>query len=262
MNSINISYLYAYLLKSGRPQSLDQAQIITTGLEGDRDFAVIDDDGRMLTAREHPMLLEVEAKIIDDKIYFKFKEDFITVPRETRSPKTRKGILFGQSVAGFELNDRVQKWFSKCVDVSCHVVEINKVYRRQMEGQSIDITYTDAAPILLTSEASLRDLNNRMTLPVGMNRFRPNIVVNGGNAFEEDDWRSLKIGACEFEISHHCPRCVLTTIDPSDPKKGISKEPLKTLSTFRKVGNEVNFGVYLIPKKLGVIQLDDEVIPE
>jgi len=261
MNSIHISYLYTYLLKSGKPQSLDHAQIITTGLVGDRDFAVIDEDGRMLTARECPMLLEVEAKIMDDMIHFKCKGEFITVLRKTVSSKKRTGILFGQSVGGLELDKRIQKWFSKCMGVSCHVVEINAVYMRQMEDQFIDITYTDAAPILLTSEASLRDLNNRMTLPVGMNRFRPNIVVNGGNPFEEDDWKSLTIGTCEFEISHHCPRCALTTIDPSHPKKGISKEPLKTLSTFRKSGNEVNFGVYLIPKKMGIIRLDDEVIP-
>ena len=261
MNSIHISYLYAYLLKSGRPQSLDHAQIITTGLVGDRDFAVIDDGGSMLTARECPMLLEVEAKIMNDMIHFKYKDDFITVPRKTVSSKTRAGILFGQSVEGLELDNRLQKWFSKCMGVSCHVVEINAAAMRQMEDQFIDITYTDAAPILLTSETSLRDLNNRMTLPVGMNRFRPNIVVNGDNPFEEDDWKLLKIGTCEFEISHQCPRCVLTTIDPSHPEKGISKEPLKTLSTFRKSGNEVNFGIYLIPKKMGIIRLNDEIIP-
>ena len=261
MNSIRISYLYTYLLKSGKPQSLDHAQIIKTGLVGDRDFAVIDEDGRMLTARECPTLLEVEAKIMDDMIHFKCKGEVITVPRKTVSSKKRTGILFGQSVGGLELDKRIQKWFSKRMGMSCHVVEINAVYMRQMEDQSIDITYTDAAPILLTSEASLRDLNNRMTLPVGMNRFRPNIVVNGSNPFEEDDWTSLKIGTCEFEISHHCPRCVLTTIDPSHPEEGISKEPLKTLSTFRKSGNKVNFGLYLIPKKMGIIRLDDEVIP-
>ena len=167
MNSIHISYLYTYLLKSGKPQSLDHAQIITTGLVGDRDFAVIDEDGRMLTARECPMLLEVEAKIADDMIHFKCKGEVISVPRKTVSSKKRTGILFGQSVGGLELDKRIQKWFSKRMGMSCHVVEINAVYMRQMEDQFIDITYTDAAPILLTSEASLRDLNNRMTLPVG-----------------------------------------------------------------------------------------------
>jgi uncharacterized protein YcbX len=131
-----------------------------------------------------------------------------------------------------------------------------------MELQPHDITYTDAAPILLTSQASLKALNNRITIPVGMNRFRPTLVVSGCSAFAEDDWKYLKIGTCEFEISHPCPRCVLTTIDPSNPEKGISKEPLKTLSTFRKFGNKITFGVYLIPKKLGVIRLNDEVIYE
>ena len=63
-------------------ESNDHAQIITTGLVGDRDFAVIGEDGRMLTARECPMLLEVEAKIMDDMIHFKCKGEFITVPRK------------------------------------------------------------------------------------------------------------------------------------------------------------------------------------
>ena len=260
MGSINISNLYTYLLKSGRPQALDHTHIIPTGLMGDREFALIDDDGRLLTAREYPTLFQVESKIVDDKIYFAYKSDSIIVPRKTLYSRERMGTLFGQAAGGFELDNRLQKWFSKCMGVNCHVIEINEIYLRQMESQPYDITYTDAAPILLTSEASLRALNNRMTIPVGMNRFRPNLVVSGSPAFAEDDWKYLKIGDCEFEISHHCPRCVITTIDPSNPEKGISQEPLKTLSTLRKFGNKVTFGVYLIPKTLGILRLNDEVI--
>ena len=262
MGSISISHLYTYLLKSGRPQSLDYAHIISTGLMGDREFALIDDDGRLLTAREYPALLEVESKIVDDEIYFEFKSDSIIVPRKTLNSRERIGTLFHQAAGGLELDNRLQNWFSKCMGVNCHVIEINEIHMRQMESQPYDITYTDAAPILLTSVASLKALNKRMTIPVGMNRFRPNLVVSGSSAFAEDDWKNLKIGNCEFEISHHCPRCVLTTIDPINPEKGISKEPLKTLSTFRKFGNKITFGVYLIPKKLGVIRLNDEVIYE
>ncbi len=99
MNSIHISYLYAYLLKSGRPQSLDYAQIITTGLVGDRDFAVIDDGGRMLTAREYPMLLEVEAKIMDDHMYFKCKGDFYHCTTKNRIFKNQNGYLI-RSIGG------------------------------------------------------------------------------------------------------------------------------------------------------------------
>ncbi len=259
---ISISNLYTYLLKSGRPQSLDYAHVISTGLMGDREFALIDGDGRLLTAREYPALLRVESKIIDDKIYFEFKSNSISVPRKTLNSRERIGTLFGQAAGGLELDNRLQKWFSKCMGVNCHVIEIKELYMRQMESQPYDITYADVAPILLTSEASLKALNNRMTIPVGMNRFRPNLVVSGSSAFAEDDWKNLKIGNCEFEVSHQCPRCVLTTIDPSHPEKGISKEPLKTLSTFRKFGKKITFGVYLIPKKLGILRLNDEVIYE
>ena len=262
MNAINISSLFVYPLKSCRAQSLQEGQILFGGLAGDRTYAVIDDTGQMLTAREHPELLTIEAVILDENICFSRAGDSITIPRNVESSSRRSGVLFGQPVGGSEMGDITRNWMSNHLAVSCNVVEISKTFMRQMEAQSHSITYTDAAPILLTSEASLRDLNNRMTLPVGMNRFRPNIVITGGEAFDEDDWRSLKIGTCEFEVSHHCPRCILTTIDPIRPEKGTSKEPLKTLSTFRKSGTEVNFGVYLIPKKLGIIRLNDVVIPE
>ena len=83
MCSISISNLYTYLLKSGRPQSLDYAHVISTGLMGDREFALIDGDGRLLTAREYPALLRVESKIVEDKIHFEFKSNSISVPRKT-----------------------------------------------------------------------------------------------------------------------------------------------------------------------------------
>tara|TARA_X000001036_G_scaffold435403_1_gene476585 strand:- start:3101 stop:3889 length:789 start_codon:yes stop_codon:yes gene_type:complete len=262
MNALCISSFFVYPLKSGMGQSIEEVQIYSSGLAGDRTYAVIDDTDQILTAREHPELLTIEAAILDKYICFSKAGDSITVPRNVKSSSMRSGILFGESLRGSELSELVRKWMSNHLAVSCNVIEINKNFMRQMKAQTHDITYTDAAPILLTSEASLEVLNNSMRLPVGMNRFRPNLVVSGSQAFAEDDWKYLKIGTCEFEISHHCPRCVLTTIDPSHPEMGISKEPLKTLSSFRKSANEVNFGVYLIPKRLGTIRLNDEVIPE
>ena len=115
-------------------------------------------------------------------------------------------------------------------------------------------------PILLILEASLEDLNARLENPVSMRNFRPNIVVKGCDSFEEDIWKRIKIGECEFRVVQKCERCVFTTIDPDTLEKNKKAEPLRTLANYRRTsGNDVAFGVHMIPEKLGTIRLGDQV---
>ena len=98
-----------------------------------------------------------------------------------------------------------------------------------------------------------------------MNRFRPNIVVEGCEAFDEDQWRNISIGDVEFETVKICSRCILTTIDPNTGTKDENGEPLKTLSQYRKNVNGVKdekgvfFGMNLIPRSLGKIRVGDTI---
>lgn len=114
---------------------------------------------------------------------------------------------------------------------------------RQTSGNSapkVAVSMADGYPYLMISEASLSDLNKKLKHAVSMNRFRPNLVVSGFNAHEEDKHFALQIGAVNFKAVKPCARCVITTIDQSTLEKG--KEPLRTLSTYRKDGNKINFG--------------------
>ncbi|EHA99387.1 MOSC domain-containing protein 2, mitochondrial [Heterocephalus glaber] len=136
----------------------------------------------------------------------------------------------------------------------------------QVKDLGYQVPYPDASPVLLHTEASLVDLNTRLGKKVKMEHFRPNIVVGGCDAFEEDTWEDLVIGDVELKRVMSCPRCILTTVDPDT---GIldRKEPLQTLKSYRLCDPSVKhlyqssplFGVYFMVEKIGVLRVGDPV---
>ena len=113
--------------------------------------------------------------------------------------------------------------------------------------------FADGYPILVVSEASLQDLNSKLVSPLPMNRFRPNILVKGCGPYAEDAWKRIKIGEIEMALVKPCARCVVTTIDKETLEK--NKEPLKTLSTYRKQKGGAMFGMNVIPLNEGEIKV-------
>ena len=122
---------------------------------------------------------------------------------------------------------------------------------------SENVSFADGYPYLIISQESLDDLNARMEVTLPMNRFRPNIVVEGVEAYAEDEWNDLRIGEVRFHATHPCKRCVFTTIDQETGKKGA--EPLKTLATYRREGNDVIFGVNTLALSGGSIRVGDTI---
>jgi uncharacterized protein YcbX len=119
------------------------------------------------------------------------------------------------------------------------------------------VSFADAFPFLLTSEESLRDLNQRLPQPLPMNRFRPNLVVTGDRPYEEDDWRDIQIGDIPMQVVKPCGRCVVTTTDQSTGIRG--QEPLRTLATYRKRSGDAMFGQNLVHRNSGQLRVGDPV---
>jgi uncharacterized protein YcbX len=90
-----------------------------------------------------------------------------------------------------------------------------------------------------------------------MNRFRPNIVFSGGEAFAEDSWKKIRVGELEFQVVKPCGRCVMITVEQNTGIKGA--EPMKTLATYRKVGSKILFGQNMVALSTGVIKVGDEI---
>jgi len=136
-------------------------------------------------------------------------------------------------------------------------------YRRHIDAKyathpSDGVSFADAYASLIANEASLVDLNTRLEIPIGMDRFRPNIVVSGAPAWAEDDWRELQVGSVAMTAVKPCARCAVTTTDQLTGER--SHEPLATLSTFRKQALGVIFGQNLVHRSSGLIQVGDVVV--
>lgn len=116
---------------------------------------------------------------------------------------------------------------------------------------------TDGYPLHLVGSGSLDDLNARLEEPVGVERFRPNLLIVGPPAFDEDDWGEIRVGGCELRVVKPCSRCTVTTVDPATGERG--PEPLRTLSTYRKRDGRVMFGQNALHRGDGTIRVGDSV---
>ena len=158
----------------------------------------------------------------------------------------------------------IHNWFTDALGVECKLVSMppttNRIVSRDHAIRETDVvSFADAYPFLLIGEGSLDDLNTRLESPVPMNRFRPNFVVKGSEAFEEDTWKRVRIGSTEFHVVKPCARCVMTTVDQTRGEK-TGKEPLKTLSEYRNRDGKVLFGQNLIAESAGgKLSVGDEI---
>ena len=158
----------------------------------------------------------------------------------------------------------VAEWLQEAIGlVGCRLVGISEKFCRRVQvnndqGDAIpsdgsgvsspSVSLADEAPLLLTTRSSLKDLNKRLGegKTVDMRRFRPNIVIDGLEPWEEDSLKRIRIGEVEFHVWQRCGRCTMTTIDRDTLKR--CGEPLSTLSTFRERDHgQRNFGMHLIP---------------
>lgn len=262
-----IKELNIYPLKSGSSLKLDVASIVDRGLQYDRLWALFDENKTVITGRTDPTLLQVRNRITKDELILSapgltdLSINLDTADKEKVDLKT-----FSTPGNAIHVDQLADEWFSELMGKHCGLYFMNEHSQREVlsknGGQPGDqVSFADESPILLTNQKSLHELNAMIDdHDVDMRQFRPNIVVSGSEAFEEDTWKRIKIGECEFDVNQRCVRCVFTTINPDTRVKHPDQEPLRTLAAFRKDREEqVSFGIHLIPRKLGQIKVEDRV---
>jgi uncharacterized protein len=161
----------------------------------------------------------------------------------------------------YDQGDDVALWLRAVLGFDCRLVHMSGPIRKVDQKYSISendyISFADAYPILLTTDGSLNDCNSRLQEPIPMNRFRPNFVISGCTPFEEDTWKTIRIGEMVFELVKPCSRCVTVNIDQKTAHSGL--EPLKILSTYRKSDGKIMFGQNVIHRSNGEVSIGQNV---
>lgn len=256
---IKVLDLITYPLKSARGIKVDEIKVEKTGFQLDRYFAVINSKNKIITARENPVLLKITINIIGEELILSYSEKTrISINLNEILENNIELSLFDNLVYGFFLNKKVDEWLSDVLEEKVRLVKIDKENLLAINNTDF-ITFNDVFPIHLISVESVEDLNKKLDNPIEINRFRPNIIVSGVKPYEEETWKWITIGDCEFEVISKTGRCSLITIDPITTEKNKQQEPLRTLSTYKKENKKVNFGVYLIPRNKQKINITDIV---
>ena len=262
---MKVTEINIYPVKSTRRIALTESEVLPRGLPWDRRWMLVDDDGKFITARQYPSLAMVSTEISNDKLVVTDgRREQLYLPLSPVQRQTTRVTVWRDSVDAVRASPAADAWFSDYLGVACRLVQMTDDLTRGVDldyGQPGDeVSFADGFPLLLITEASLADLNSRLDHPVDMRRFRPNLVVDGDAPYAEDEWRRFRVGEVEFEGVKNCSRCVFTTVDPDSGIKSPDKEPLSTLSTYRRrPEGGVFFGQNLIPRSPGLIRVGDPV---
>jgi uncharacterized protein YcbX len=267
-----LAALYVYPVKSLGGVQVESAAVDALGLVGDRRFLVVDESGRFLTQRTLPRMALIRTALSTTSLHLTQAgrgEVAIPLASDPNAPLRTVSVWRSEGLQAEDAGDAAAAWLSDGLATRCRLVRIGRAFQRPILKASAaagdTVSFADAYPFLILSEASLADLNDRLAVrgeePLPMNRFRPNLVVSGCAPYEEDTWSRIRIGDVIFRSGGPCARCVMTTTDQDTAERG--KEPLRILATYRRDANdptEVNFGQNLIHEsKSGGLQVGDLV---
>jgi uncharacterized protein len=231
-----VEELFIYPLKSGRAIALSTAYVGPMGFEWDRQWMAVDALGTFVSQRTHPRLAQVEPNLADDSLTLKAPDLApLRLPlAPVGEPVTVR--VWSDHCAGLDQGDAAAQWISHAVGDALRLVRKAPVLDRLADSQfagadAHPVSFVDGFPILVCNRASLADLNTRMPVPIPMERFRPNIVLTGLAAFEEDRIERLQIGPITLTLVKPCTRCIITSTDQRSGER--STNPLPVLRQFR-----------------------------
>jgi uncharacterized protein len=260
---VQLTALAHYPVKSCRGVALESARVRPWGLCGDRRWMLVDVDGEVVTAREHPRLVLVDVQLgpsadgSGNGLRLRAADRCDLVVSEPSGDDTVAATIWRTPVRARLASDAAHAWFSDLLGLAVRLVFLDDPTSRPADPDYSEpgdvVSFADAYPLLLTSTDSLDALNDLILTgrwadegPLPMTRFRPNVTITGAPPWAEDEWRRIRIGAVSFRAARLSARCVLTTVDPWTGEKG--KEPLATLGRHRNWGGKLWFGMNLIPE--------------
>jgi uncharacterized protein len=257
-----ISHLNVYPVKSCRGIPLGTATLDRWGIHHDRNWMVVDAEARFVSQRTQPRLALVEPALGRERLTLRAPEmAALELPVTGRAGPERFVSIWDDTCRALDQGDGAAEWFSRYLGQPARLVRIGAGFERAVSEANYpagaEVAFADGYPLLVLSVSSLAALNALLPEPLPMNRFRPNLVIDGCPAFAEDTWKRIRIGEVTFQMVTPCERCAITTVDQATGAPG--KEPLAMLATFRRRGGSVIFGRNVVHQGVGTVRVGDEV---
>jgi len=259
---MTIKALYRYPVKSLARESLSSARLTEYGIEYDRCWMIVDETDSFMTQRELPTLALLSAKVVEGKcVIFKTQdqEDQFGFDVNSLSDTLIHTNVWKSKVIANEVSAEASQWLSDTLGKKLRIVTSGKSFRRSksIPGKTLKLRFSDGYPILVLSQASVDMLNEKLVQPVDEARFRANILIDGVKAHAEDNSVKLTTPKAEIRLIKPCKRCIM--INTNQLTAEVSSEPLKTLTSYRKVANHIHFGMNAFASKFGELNVNEKI---
>ena len=252
-----IESLFIYPIKSFAGISMQTCHALGAGFEYDRRWMLIDGNNRFISQREYPKLALFKVNLSTSSVHILYEGDEVGFDKTLSFGATITATVWGDQAVVKEVNVDVSNWLSERIGAEVRLVKLQgeqaRLHHSGKLSTDIHVSLADGYPYLVLSEKTVEHLNTQLQTPVLMNRFRPNIVISTSAPHEEDVVGQLTFGDTIFQNVKPCGRCVM--INNNQEAATMGKEPLATLSGYRKQGNSVLFGSNFICTHPGVVEV-------
>ncbi len=239
MSRATVTDLVVYPVKSCRGIALEEATIGSGGIEGDRRWMIVNEAGRYMTQRELPRMATIVPTLCAGTLSLTAPGmPPMEVPDVPDAPVLQVTVMTFRCTA-VDAGARPAEWLSQFLGRPVRLVRFDPQVVRPVDPQfwqgdiETRVAFPDAFPLLLIARRSLDDLNSRLETPLPMNRFRPNVVLEGLEPYEEDRIAELRAGSLKLQMARPCTRCKITTTDQMTGEVSPAAEPIATLRRYR-----------------------------
>ncbi|MBK6564417.1 MAG: MOSC domain-containing protein [Saprospiraceae bacterium] len=256
-----VKNIIIYPVKSLGGSSKHLWEATSIGFKHDRQWLLVDENNNFITQREIPRLSLFSCDIVGDNVEVSFQNQKISWPIDQRGKNKQTVKIWDDQAIVVDVDLRLDAFFSDILETKVFLLKQDSSVSRQhfvtTKNKNINVNLADGYPYLVLGTSSMNLINSKLEKPIDFNRFRPNIVIETHEAHEEDFYKSAKIGDTLFENVKPCARCQIINVDPY---QGIFlKEPIKTLSKYRKFDHKIYFGTNMMCTKSGIISVGDPV---
>jgi hypothetical protein len=234
---ISVTSLHVYPVKSCRGIERSAAVVSDAGLQHDREWMIVSPEGRFITQREEPRLALIETQVDDARLRLSCAgHGGVEVPLNLRG-EPREVVVWRHHCVALDQGEQSARWLGGLLGRPLRLVRFDPAHRRVSDRAFTGRTpgysrFADAYSLLVVSLASLADLNTRLPAPLPMNRFRPNVVLDGVEPYGEDAIHELRGGPLTLRLVKACTRCTIPTTDQETAARDPA-EPLRTLRGYR-----------------------------
>lgn len=273
MQEVTVRELWLYPVKSFRGDPVEELQITDEGIVGDREFALVRENGMLADQKLSPKMARISAllpSVDGDGLVLRTTNDTYTHRIRRDGPSLPAGWVLDE-FEGIDQGDEIADWVSTIIDEKVRMIRIGKSWKVNFPVPDLELLhdtdkrrFSSVSDVSLANRASLDALNKDLECEIPMTRFRANVVVDGIGAYEEDNMVFVGNEDIQFQQVTPAERCVIITTDPDtgdrEPNnimKVLGKTRRKPAE--RKFGSGLEFANYMKVSKPGSLYVGDRL---